>query len=794
MKVSLNWLKDYVDINVEPKKYADRMTMTGTKVEAIDVKGDGVKNLVIGEIKEISPHPDADKLIITQINVGEEAPVQIVTGASNVSVGDIIPVALDGAVLPNGLKIKNGKLRGIDSNGMLCSAEELQIDNKYVNEKSKGGIYLLDDEFTVGADAIEALGLQDTVIEFELTANRADCRAIVGIAKETAATLGTAYKAPNTAVANTVDGEVSITVEVEDKDLCPRFIIREIKDIQIKPSPAWMQQRLISYGIRPINNIVDITNYVMAEFGQPLHAYDANKMDTKKIVVRRAKDGEKMTTLDDQEYELDKDVLLITDGEKAIGMAGVMGGQNTQISEDTTHILLEAALFDADNVRLTSRRLGIRTEASSNFEKGIDIERQLAAINRACTLIDELGAGKVLADMIDTCTEVYQNETIQTQFSYINGLIGEEIPKETVVSILEKLFFTVKADGDNLEIIVPAERLDMRIREDVVEEVARIYGYNNIESKPIVASVTQAHKSPQRQFEDILKKLAYQNGLTEIQTYSFISPKSINQANIKDEKHTQLLALLNPLGEETSVMRTTLIPGMLEVAATNLAHKNENYSAFELGNTFFKNEEAKLPKEEKSFVAGIYGPAEDFFTAKARLEGILHGIGLAGAKYVQQEENETFHPGRCADVFAGNKHIATIGEVHPKVLAQFGIKKKFYLFEIKVEETRRIADLEVHYTPVPRYPAIAKDIALVADKTVKVGDLEEIIRKYGKKNLESVKLFDIFEGAQIGEDKKSVAYALVFRARDRTLTDEEVNKILDKILLQLEIEAGAKLR
>lgn len=794
MKVSLDWLKEYVDIEVEPKKYADLMTMTGTKVETLDIQGEGIKNLVIGQIKEISPHPDADKLIITQIDAGQGELVQIVTGASNVSVGDIIPVAIDGAVLPNGTKIKNGKLRGVESNGMLCSADELGIENKYVDEKSKGGIYILNDEFKVGDNAIQALGLKDTVVEFEITANRPDCRAVLGIARETSATLDMPYKAPATKVENTVGGKVSIDVEIEAQDLCPRFVIREVKNIKIEPSPYWLKKRLMSFGIRPINNIVDVTNYVMAEYGQPLHAYDLEKLDTKKILVRRAKEGEKIITLDDQEFELDSEVLLITDGQKPIGMAGVMGGQNTQITEDTKHILLEAALFDADNVRLTSRRLGIRTDASSNFEKGIDIQRQREAVDRACYLIDMLGAGEVLEDLIDTYEKEYEPRVLKTEFSFINKIIGQELPKEKIIDILEKLFFKVGAYGDNLEIVIPAERLDMTIREDVVEEVARIYGYNNIQSKPIIAEVTQARKSPQRQFEDKLKLLAREHGLTEIQTYSFISPKSLETINICDEKRLHLLELLNPLGEETSVMRTTLIPGMLEVAATNHAHKNENFAAFELGNTFFKKENEKLPHEEKSFVAGAYGPHEDFFTVKARLEGILKGIGIAEAKYVTQEENKTFHPGRCADVLHKNKQIASIGEVHPKVLEKYGIKKRLCLFEINVEEARKTADLQVHYSPVPKYPAIAKDIALVVEKQVKAGDLEEIIKKYGKKNLESVKLFDIFEGIQVGENKKSLAYALTFRAKDRTLTDEEVNTILEKILLQLEIEAGAKLR
>lgn len=794
MKVSLDWLSEYVDINVDHKKYADMMTMSGTKVETIECKGEGLANLFIGQIKEISPHPDADKLIITQIDVGREELVQIVTGASNVSVGDIIPVALHGAVLPNGLKIKNGKLRGIDSNGMLCSGDELGIENKYVNEKSKDGILILENEFEIGADAVEALGLKDTVIEFEITANRPDCRAMLGIAKETAATLGNNLRLPSGQVTNPVEGQVSIQLEVADKELCPRFVIREVRDIEIKSSPQWMQQRLISYGIRPINNIVDITNYVMVEYAQPLHAYDIDQLKTGKILVRRAQAGEKITTLDDQEFDLDEEVLLITDGEKAIGMAGVMGGANSQITKDTKHVLLEAAMFDADNVRLTSRRLGIRTEASSYFEKGVDIERQGLAIDRACHLIEVLGAGKVVDHIVDSYEGQFERRIIESDFSFIRKIIGQDISDQEITEILESLDFQLEVNGDHIKVRVPAERLDMTIKEDLVEEVARLYGYNKIQSKPIIAPVTQALKSSERQFEDILKTLSQENGLMEIQTYSFISPKSIEKANLQEEKHLKLLSLLNPLGEETSVMRTSLIPGMLEVLATNLSYKNESFAAYELGNTFFKNEEGALPSEEKYLVAGIYGPKEDFFTAKGRLEGILRAIGIKDAKYESQTENLSYHPGRCADVFVKKTKIGTIGEVHPRVLERFGIKRRVYLFEIEVKLAQRVADLELHYKPVPRYPAVSKDIALVVDRGVKVGQLEEIIKKYGKKNLESVKLFDIFQSEQLGEDKKSVAYALTFRASDRTLTDEETNKILDKILLQLEIEANAKLR
>lgn len=793
MRVSLNWLKDYADINVEPKKYADLMTMSGTKVETIEYVGDELENIFIGQILEILPHPDAEKLVITKVNVGQQEPLQIVTGANNISVGDIIPVAVEGAKLPNGVKIKKGKLRGVDSFGMLCSCEELGIDSKYVEEKSQNGIYILNDEFKVGDNAIEAMGLRDVIIEFELTANRPDCRAFIGIAKETAATLDTEFRLPSKEISEAMEGKVSVAVEVEDKALCPRFMAKEIRNVKIQPSPFWLRQRLISYGLRPINNIVDITNYVMIEYGQPLHAYDLNKLTTKKIVVRRAKDGEQITTLDDKEYKLDKETLLITDGEKPIGIAGVMGGANTEVDENTSTILLEAANFDADCVRLTSRRLGIRTDASSAFEKGIDILRPQDAIERACHLIEMIGAGEIVNDTVDVYVNDFKNTVIPTKISYINRILGEDIPASSIESILKKLLFKVKIEGDDLELIVPPERMDMTIREDIVEEIARIYGYNNISSKPIYASVTQAHKSPERKFEDRIKHLSRSNGLTEITTYSFVSPMTLEKSKIQGEKYHRLLRLINPLGEETSVMRTTLIPSMLEVISLNLARKNEALTAFEYGNTFF-DEGGELPNEKRSMVAGIYGDGEDFFTAKARLEGILNGIGIHDARYQVQSENAMYHPTRCADVYLQDRLVATIGEVHPFVLEEFDIKKRAYVFELYIQELMASSDLNVHYNPIPKYPAIAKDIALVVNKSKQVGELANIIKKYGKKNLESVELFDIYEGEQVGENKKSVAFALVFRAKDRTLTDEEINKVLEKILNQLKEEADAVLR
>lgn len=792
MKVSLKWLRDYVEINKEIVEFADMMTMSGTKSEAIEFLGEEIENVVTGKIISIEKHPDAEKLVVTQIDIGQAEPIQIVTGAKNVSVGDYVPVALHGAKLPGGIKIKNGKLRGVISNGMLCSNEELGIDGKYIEDRSKDGILLLE-EVKLGENIKDVLLLKDGVIEFELTSNRPDCQSMMGIAYESAATLGVEANIPKPQVKAEIDAPVSIGVSVVAKELCPRYMLREIKDIKIAPSPYWMQRRLIEYGMRPINNIVDITNYVMIEYGQPLHAFDADKIQSKSIIVRKANDGEKLVTLDDIERELDSEMLLITDGNTPIGIAGVMGGANTEVDSNTKNIVIESACFEADNIRLTSRRLALRSEASSKFEKGIDVIRPELALDRACQLIESLGFGKVCTGIVDTMDFEFVPKVLKTTLSKINGVLGTELSGKEITDILEKLKFECKLEVDDLTVIVPHFRLDMEIEEDIIEEIARMYGYNNIKSKRIEGKVTMAVKSPARIFEDKIKDLAMKNGLTEISTYSFVSPKGLEKAGIEGEKYQNQLSLLNPLGEETSVMRTTLVPAMLDVIYTNTSRKNEEFAAFEFGNTFFANGE-EPPKEVKSMVGASYGKDEDFFTIKGRLEGILLGLGVKGQEYHVEKSNGTFHPGRCAIVKAKDQTLAIIGEVHPTVLERYGIKKRVYLFEIFVEELKLSSNPEIVYKSIPKFPSVLRDIALVCEKKTYVSEIEGVIKKYGKKLLEEVKLFDIFEGEQIGKDKKSVAYSLKFRAADRTLTDEEINPIIEKILTQLEIELGAKLR
>ena len=786
MKAPLKWLKKYVDIDVDVKSFSDAMTMSGTKVEGYEEVGEDISNVVIGKITSITPHPDADKLIITKIDTGSSE-VQIVTGAKNVSVGDIIPVALHGSTLPGGIKIKKGKLRGEVSEGMLCSAKELGIDEKYVDIESRDGILLLRGEYTLGDDVRKALLLNDYIVEFELTSNRPDCQSIIGLAHEVSATLDKDVKLPESDFRE-IDEAIEYEVKVLDKDLCPRFIIREIKDIEIKPSPYFMQRCLIESGIRPINNIVDITNFVMLEYGQPLHAYDASKLSTKEFVIKRASDNDSFYTLDDLERKLDSEMLMITDGQKNIGIAGVMGGQNSDVSDTTTHIVLESANFNADNIRHTSKKLNLRTEASARFEKGIDLSRAEEAINRACHLIDYYGYGKVLSGKKDTLENEIEVKTVVVSIDRINKLLGEKLSPEKMSEILSKLKFKTEIQGNNLSIKVPEFRLDIDMEADIVEEIARLYGYNNILSQNIVGELTSGVKTEDRIFEDYIKDAMMSNGLTEVLTYSFVSPTSLEKIG---EDLSNAVKLINPLGEETSVMRTSLVPAMLEIISRNLSRKVDFFSGFEVGN-IFSNPDA--PVQKRAIVAGVYGKEEDFFTMKSRLEGVLDYIGIESRSYQPFSENELYHPMRCAQISSGDEQIGFIGEVHPLIAEKFDIKKRVYLFTLDFDIISGIRTKLKLYKQVPKFPAIKRDIALVVSEEIAVGSIENLIISKGNSLIEKVELFDIYMGDQVPKGKKSVAYGITYRALDRTLTDEEITLVQSKILTHLADELGAHLR
>lgn len=788
MNVPIKWLRDYVDINMEIKEFCDAMTMSGTKAEGYKLIGEGIENVVVGKIVDIKPHPDADKLIIVSVDAGKENLLQIVTGAKNVKENDLVPVALHGALLPDGTKIKKGKLRGEVSEGMLCSCQELDIEEKYVREDLRDGIFILDNNHTIGKDIREALMLNDAVVEFEITSNRPDCLSILGIAHEAAATFKLPLKMPENTYEE-IDKPINFKVEVLEKNLCPRYIIKEITDVKIEESPYFIQRRLIESGIRPINNIVDITNYVMLEYGQPLHAFDKDKLSSQnKITLRRGMDGEKFTTLDEVERTVDSTMLLITDSDSPIAIAGVMGGLDSEVSLQTKNIIIESAIFDANNIRQTSKKLGLRTEASAKFEKGIDLSRAKEAVDRVCHLISYFGYGKVLKGDIDSLDTVISNKKISVNIDRINSLLGEELSPSEMVDILSRLKFKAQADKEKLNIEIPSFRLDIEMEADILEEIARLYGYNNIKSRNIVGELTSGIKSAEREFEDTLKDAMMANGLTEIMNYSFTSIKGLEKTRRSLEN---IVSLINPLGEETSIMRTSLIPGMIEVLSRNISKKVDFFGGFEIGNVFFQDEN---PVQNRAIIAGLYGKEEDFYSMKGRLEGVFEYIGLKNRDYIPSSEDPSFHPTRCAKIYSDDAFIGYIGEIHPFVLDAYNIKKRLYLFSLNFEVLMEKSEKNKLYSPVPKFPAIKRDIAIVIDEDIFVREIETIIKKNGNKLIEKIDLFDIYTGDQIESGKKSVAYSIIYRAKDRTLTDNEISEIQEKILNEIEEVLKGKLR
>lgn len=794
MLVPLKWLRDYVDIDIDVNEFADKMTMSGSKVEKVDFYGENIENVVVGKILEIKQHENADKLIVTKVDIGEKV-IQIVTGAQNVSEGDYIPVAVHGAKLPGGVKIKTGKLRGEVSEGMMCSAEELGIDPHYVKENSKDGILLLDfeDSYELGKDVREVLGLNDALIEFEITSNRPDCRCILGIAREAAVTLGKNTKYPKVEVKES-DEEIKFDINIENPDLCRRYSARMVRDVKIEPSPYWMQRKLIEAGVRPINNIVDITNFVMLELGQPMHAFDLKQVSTGKIVVRNAEDGEKFVTLDDTERELDKDMLVITNGERSLALAGVMGGANSEVTDDTTEILFESANFNPENVRATSKKLGLRTESSSRFEKGINQDLANLAVDRAAQLVELLGAGRVLKGVVDEYPTKHEPKSITVNVDRINRLIGVEIPASEMIAILESLEFKCELNSSN-EIIakVPSFRLDMEQEADFVEEIARIYGYDKIPTLELEGNPTIGMKTDKQKFSDTVKDSLVALGSDEILTYSFVSPRGIDKINEpKDSTRHNFVKILNPLGEETSVMRTTLIPNMLDVVATNVSHRVEELSVFELGHIF----EAAVvePNQLDRLCIGMYGKGKDFFTLKGMVETVFEKIGFAGYEIEPENNNTTFHPGRCAKIVYNNKNIGTLGELHPDVIENYDLGQRVYVAEIDVDSVFANSDETALYKPLPKYPSTSRDIALVVKDNIYVKQIDDIISANGKGLVEDFKLFDVYTGNQIEKGYKSIAYSITYRSKDRTLTDEDVAKVHDKILSELSEKLDANLR
>lgn len=818
MIVSLEWLKDYTEVNVSPEVFCERMIMSGSNLETMEKVGEDMVKVVVGKIVKIDKHPDADKLVVCQLDVGQEGLLQIVTGAPNVFEGAYVPVALHGSRVPGplhgqpkqegGTKITKGKLRGVVSNGMLCSFGELGFDDKVVPVNQRDGIWILSGEYPVGADFAEALELKDTIIDFEITPNRPDCLSMIGMAREAAATFGTKLNYPDTKCIREEE-RASDYVDVQVKSpLCKRYVARIVKDVKVEDSPWWLQRRLIHAGMRPINNIVDVTNFVMLEYGQPIHAFDIESLAGHKIIVDTAKDGEKFVTLDETERTLDKDMLMINDGEKPVAVAGVMGGLNSEIKEDTGTIVIECANFDANSVRTTSKKLGLRTEASGRFEKGIDPNLCSDAADRVCRLIELIGGGKVVGGRLDIYPQPEAPKTVHARVSRINHVLGIDISREQMVGYLESLEMKVEGAGDDMYVTAPTVRQDIEIEEDIVEEVARLYGYDNL-PVTIPKGNNEASQSYERDIKDLARDTMCAMGANEIQTYSFVSPKSVDNVRIdEDSWERAFVKILNPLGEDTSVMRTILTPQMLEVMGRNYSRNLEAMRAFEIGNTFMANmmDPKALPYESDNMSIGAYGPLESFFTLKGMVEELLNKLGIRNVKYIPETEYGVYHPGRCARIVA--THIAELesgpadeevelgimGEVHPDVAEKYGIGVRCYAAELMFENVTELADTEKVYSPLPKYPAMTRDIALLADEDMTVDQIEDVIWEAGTEILKGIKLFDIYRGKQVREGKKSMAFSLTYRAVDRTLTDEEVQTVHGKVLDALEKKLGVTLR
>jgi phenylalanyl-tRNA synthetase, beta subunit, non-spirochete bacterial len=796
MLVPIEWLKEYTDFKVSAEEFCERMIMSGSNIETVEHFGEGIEKIVVGKIVDIEKHPDADKLLVTQIDIGEEDFVQIVTGATNIFEGAYVPVILHGGKLPDGRVIKKGKLRGIESNGMLCSLEELGFEDKVIPVDLRDGIWILDQEYPVGMDINEALGLQNTVVDFEITPNRPDCLSMIGMARETAATFGGRLKYPDTACQNE-EGKARdyIEIEIRKPELCRRYVGRIVTDVKIAPSPLWLQKRLMYAGMRPINNIVDITNYVMLEYGQPIHAFDIRDIADRKIIVDTAEEGELFTTLDGTERKLTGSMLMIKDGKRSVALGGVMGGLNSEIKDDTATILVECANFNGDSIRSTSKKLALRTEASSRFEKGIDANLCETAADRVCRLVELLGAGTVTKGSVDVYPVKMETRSVNVRVDRVNTVLGINLTGKEMEDMLRSLEMDVTRLGGSMKVTPPTIRQDLQEEIDFIEEIARIYGYDKM-PVTLPKGNSEAGKSRERALKDRTREIMTGFGANEIQTYSFVSPRGADYIGIKeDSPKRNFVRLINPLGEENSVMRTTLTPNMMEVLGRNYSRNIARVRAFEIGNTFFKSQDAEaLPDEKDSMSIGCYGEGESFFTLKGMLEELFAFLGIYGVSYITEGNFGTYHPGRCARIVYQDTELGVMGEVHPDVTDKYGIGTRCYCCELAFDQVMEHANTERFYRPLPKYPAMARDIALLVGEDINVAQMENIIRETGAKLLESVSLFDVYRGKQVAEGKKSVAFNLTYRAADRTLTDDEVVKVHQKVLAALRDNLDAVLR
>lgn len=790
MLLPIKWLKDYVDFDFDVKKLADGLSNSGSHVESIIIPDDGLNKIVVGKIEKIEKHPDADKLVICSVNVGDEI-LQIVTGASNVFEGAIVPVALHGSTLAGDVKIKKGKLRGVESNGMLCSLEELGFENSVIPKEAKNGIFIFPEGTEIGKSAIEVLFMDNEILELEITPNRPDCLSIMGMAVETAASFDLKTKHNDIKIENEVSNFSEffddIIVETEN---CNRYYSKILKNIKIGPSPLWLQAYLMQAGVRPVSNIVDLTNFVMLEYGEPLHAFDLDTLKNKKIVVRMAKDGEEMVTLDGETRKLEKDDILITDGSEIVGLAGVMGGLDSEITDKTVNVILEGASFNKENIRKTSRRLNLRSEASSRFEKGIDVNLAKTAVDRVCELAEKMEIAEVVGGNKDVGNFDRKEKEIELRKEKVNNLIGVDFTMDEISNILNRLEIETDVRDDYLIAKVPTVRLDLDIEEDLIEEIARIYGYDNIEPKKLKGTLTVGRKPVFRNVEDRIKNQLIGLGYSEFMTYSFVSLSSYEKANYKEDEKN-IIKILNPLGEDYSIMRTTMIPSMIDALSKNYARGNVNVGGFEIGNTFFPTEE-ELPSERLKLAMGFYDLG-DFYYLKESIEKSLWYLGINNLE-VRRRETSFLHPGRSAEFILNGKSLGVFGEVHPKGLENYGLKKRAYVAELDFNLIVENTIDNYTYKALPKYPTMKRDFAFVMDRDVDSVELEKISKKYGKELLESFKVFDIYEGKNIEDGKKSVAFSLVFRAADRTLEESEVTEICEKIVAEIESEIEAKLR
>lgn len=806
MNTPISWIKAYVpDLDVDVQEFVDKMTLSGSHVEGYEQKDKNLKNIVVGKIDTMEKHPDADKLVVCQVDVGKEK-LQIVTGAKNVKVGDMIPLVLDGGKVaaahgddkeyPDGIDIKKGKLRGVESNGMMCGIEELGSSRDFYPEAPEDGVYVFSEDSGVkpGDDAVHALGLDDTIVEYEITSNRVDCFSMIGMAREVAATFNKPFIAPEVKeTGNEKDVNDFINVTVEDEELCKRYCARVVENIKIGPSPKWMQDRLRAMGIRSINNLVDITNYVMEEYGQPMHAFDLSTIAGNKIVVKRAKDGDKFVTLDGQERNLDSDVLMINDGEKPVAIAGIMGGENSMITDEVKTVLFESACFDGTNIRLSSKRIGLQTDSSFKFTKGLDPNNAMDAINRACQLVEEMGCGDVVGGVVDVYPNPVKEKVLQFEPERYNRLLGTEIAREDMLKIFEKLELKYN-EADNT-LTIPTFRQDLGCMADLAEEVARFYGYDNIPVSLPKGEATVGKKPFNQMVDDVAREICERNGFSGGMTYSFESPKVFDKLLLpEDAKERQAIVISNPLGEDFSIMRTVSLNGMLTSLATNYNRRNKVARLYELGNIYLPKALpiTELPEEKMRLTLGMYGEG-DFFDLKGVVFELFDKLGVAGAECEPCNDIPYLHPGRQAKIMKGKLDLGFIGQVHPEVGDNYNIKTDAYVAVLNMEVLTMIATFDRKYEGIAKFPASTRDLSMIMDKSVFVGQIEHVIAKNAGKILESCELFDVYEGEQLGEGKKSVAFSLIFRAKDRNLESAEVDKAVDKVLAALK-DLGIELR